>query len=293
MSLFEHIFLPHESNNHRARMLHPTGLLLILTSFIGLQLLLQPVSQRLPFILGYASQIPPEEIVQLTNVKRQADGLSVLRLDSQLSSAALAKASDMFARDYWAHVSPIGTQPWFFITQSGYSYRYAGENLARDFSDPQSIVNAWINSPTHRENLLSSKYQDIGVAVIDGQLGGQETTLVVQLFGTKLSSAQAVSQTSSFTVLAAAPVDLSPTPAPVVSPVPITTSTPVPLTNPFSVSKAISIVILPIIFVVPSMGSVIVARRRIARWTSKSFAHLIFLGTLFIAALFMLRGQIL
>ena len=165
-----HLFFPHESNNQRAKFLHPSSLVAIIVLFLGLQLTINQLTNNYPQILGYASQISPEEIIGLTNIQRTSAGLPEVKLDPQLSAAAAQKAADMFARDYWAHISPVGTQPWYFITESGYSYRYAGENLARDFSDAKSIVDAWVASPTHRDNLLNSNYQNIGIAVIDGTL---------------------------------------------------------------------------------------------------------------------------
>ena len=200
MSFLHHLFLPRESNNWRARLLHPSLILVLIIYVVWSQQLISGVSNSFPQILGFASQIPPEQIISLTNAERQSRGLAPLKLNSDLSQAAQAKAGDMFARDYWAHVSPVGTQPWYFITQAGYTYRYAAENLARDFSDPASIVAAWVTSPSHRENLFSSKYQDIGVAVVDGKLGGRETTLVVQMFGTPLTSQPVVGGAASFTV---------------------------------------------------------------------------------------------
>src|SRR3989344_3041263 len=209
MSFLHHLFLPRESNNWRARLLHPSLILVLIIYVAWSQQLISGVSNRFPQILGFASQIPPEQIISLTNAERQSRGLASLKLNYDLSQAAQAKAGDMFARDYWAHVSPTGTQPWVFITDAGYSYRYAAENLARDFSDPNSIVTAWIASPSHRENLFSSKYQDIGVAVVDGKLGGQETTLVVQMFGTPVKSQPIVGGAASFTVQAEEPASPS------------------------------------------------------------------------------------
>src|SRR3989344_6402086 len=160
----KHFLTPRESNNQRARLLHPTAMASLLVVFTLLQFFLSRIESEFPNILGYAAQIPPEEIVRLTNTERQTRGLPILKLDPELTAAAAKKAADMFAKNYWAHVSPSGTQPWFFITDSGYVYRYAGENLARDFSEPNSVVSAWIASPAHRDNLLSSRYHDIGVA---------------------------------------------------------------------------------------------------------------------------------
>jgi hypothetical protein len=93
------------------------------------------------------------------------------------------KAAYMFEHNFWAHYAPDGTSPWYFIKNAGYEYEYAGENLAKGFSNSSDVVTAWMNSPTHRENVLSPKYQDIGFAVVEGKLLGEDTVLVVQMFG--------------------------------------------------------------------------------------------------------------
>lgn len=298
MSFLHHLFLPRESNNWRARLLHPSVLLVLIVYVLWSQQLISKVSYSFPQILGFASQIPPERIISLTNSERASRGLAPLKLNSQLTQAALTKAGDMFARDYWAHVSPVGAQPWAFITGAGYTYRYAAENLARDFSDPGSIITAWIASPSHRENLLSSRYQEIGVAVVDGKLGGQETTLVVQLFATPLTSQPVVGGTSSFTVQAAAAPEITPYPTPyptapaeIVSGVERAKAGPV--ASPFGLTKIISLAILGVILAVLIIDIIAVGRQKIVRWTSKSLAHFIFLATLLLAALFIWRGQIL
>lgn len=280
MSFLHHLLLPRESNNWRARLLHPSLILVLIIYVAWSQQLISKVAYHFPAVLGFASQIPPENIIFLTNSERASRGLAPLKLNAELSQAAQAKAGDMFARDYWAHVSPVGTQPWYFITQSGYTYRYAAENLARDFSSPESIVAAWITSPSHRENLFSAKYQDIGVAVVDGKLGGQETTLVVQMFGTPLANQPVVGgAASTFTVQAAEPASSSVALA--------------PLANPFGITKIISLAILGLILAVLVIDIAAAGRQKIVRWTSKSLAHFIFLATLLIAALFIWRGQIL
>jgi len=183
-----HYFFPQHSNNYKAKFLHSQLLLFISGVFAFYQLFIVSHPVIRSSVLGYASRINQLEIIQTTNQKRVEQGRSVLREDSSLEAAAKAKAEDMFAKDYWAHVSPDGTEPWYFVTSAGYNYLIAGENLARDFDDSSSVVEAWMNSPSHRENLLNSKFQDIGVAAINGNLGGIETTLVVQMFGTKISS---------------------------------------------------------------------------------------------------------
>jgi len=270
------LLIPHESNNHRARILHPTGLSVVIGLYVLLQLTMNQLTMNYPQILGYASNIAPEEIVRLTNLERKSQGLSEVRLDSNLSAAAAQKAADMVARDYWAHVSPVGTQPWYFVSNSGYAYKYAGENLARDFADPTAVVKAWMDSPTHRENLLSSRYQDIGVAVIDGKLGGRETTLVVQMFGTKLNATGSI-----LSVKASEEAG------------PSATRNWNPVLNRFDVAKSLSITLLVIFSVILAIDIIWVSHRKIHRWTSKSLAHLAFLTALLIAVAIVSKGVIL
>jgi hypothetical protein len=289
MSRLAHYLIPHHSNNQRARLLHSSSLSWIIVLFIVFQLAVSKFSAVFPSILGYASQIPPEQIISLTNSQRQAKGLSVLRLDPELSKAAAQKAADMFAKDYWAHVSPTGTQPWYFISQVGYNYRYAGENLARDFSDPQSVVNAWMNSPSHRDNLLSSHYQDIGVAVVDGTLGGKETTLVVQMFGTRLSAPPSIASGNSFTAKAQ---EIVPTTAPAAPVIQVLSQKTPATVSPFDISKVISLSILVLFAGILALDVAIVQKKHIVRWTSKSFAHLIFIVIMIIAAAAVIRGRI-
>lgn len=137
----------------------------------------------LPDVLGYAVNITMVDLLKHTNEQRAKVGLKPLVLNTVLNTAAEKKARDMFKVGYWAHVSPLGTKPWDFILSEGYDYLYAGENLAKNFSYSKDVVEAWYNSPTHRENLLSANYDDIGFAIVNGTLDGHQTTIVVQMFG--------------------------------------------------------------------------------------------------------------
>ena len=180
-----HFFVPRSSNKHRSRSLHFSSLLvyLILLSFVHVGL--NQLSRHTGLILGYASNINVTDLLTDTNQKRKELGLSTLVLNDQLSQAAAAKAQNMFTEQYWAHVSPSKKDPWGFIRQFGYNYLYAGENLARDFGDSPSVVNAWMNSPSHKENLVNPHFKDVGFAVVNGKYGDYETTLVVQMLGAK------------------------------------------------------------------------------------------------------------
>ncbi len=134
-------------------------------------------------ILGFATNISQGDLLKHTNERRKDAGLTDLKISSKLNTAAQKKAEDMFTHDYWAHTSPSGKEPWDFIRSAGYQYTFAGENLAVDFANSKSVVNAWYNSPSHKSNLLSQNYTEVGFAIVNGELHGRKTTLVVQMFG--------------------------------------------------------------------------------------------------------------
>ena len=134
-------------------------------------------------VLGIATNVSAGDVFSLENQQRISNGLAPLNDNAQLTAAAQAKAQDMFADDYWAHVAPDGLTPWDFITAAGYNYSTAGENLAKDFDTSSDVVQAWMSSAPHRANVLNSGFQDVGVAVMNGTLQGSQTTLVVAEYG--------------------------------------------------------------------------------------------------------------
>ena len=187
IGILKHLFHPQRSNNHRPHFLHPKPVLFLSLIAVGFYQLVGLISTVHPVsgsILGYASNITVAQVIESTNAQRSASGLGVLKYNNQLGQAAVSKAQNMFSEGYWAHTSPSGAEPWDFIRSAGYRYKIAGENLARDFDSTSPMVNAWMNSPTHRANIMNPRYEEIGIAVVDGLLNGVETTLVVQMFGT-------------------------------------------------------------------------------------------------------------
>lgn len=130
--------------------------------------------------------IDMNQLYSLINQDRTENNLPTLKENNQLMQAAQAHGEDMFQEQYWGHYSPSGKTPWSFITATGYSYRYAGENLARDFITASEINDAWMNSPEHRSNILSSDYQDIGMSIVTGTLNGEQATIVVQMLASPL-----------------------------------------------------------------------------------------------------------
>lgn len=216
VDLLRHLLLPHHTNNHRARALHLDALFVYVLAFTLFNIGLRSLHKSYPDILGYATNIAVDQLLASTNAKRAENGLPALKLNSELSQAAAGKASDMFANNYWSHVSPSGKTPWEFIVGAGYNYTVAGENLAKNFMDSQGVVDAWMASPTHRENILKGNYQEVGYAVVNGVLNGEETTLVVQMFGSRAGSNAASKPPAPVAkVVASAP---SPTVQPEVTP---------------------------------------------------------------------------
>ncbi len=130
-----------------------------------------------------AAGIEPSAVVALANSTRSAFGFLPLRENAQLTKAAEAKAKDMMTQDYFAHVSPTGVEPWYFIKQAGYQYGAAGENLAINYTSAEEQHAAWMGSQTHRANILNMRYEDIGVAVLEGKIRGKEARVTVEFFG--------------------------------------------------------------------------------------------------------------
>jgi hypothetical protein len=202
MAKLKYWFTPQRSNNYRPKVLQPDSLLVIAFVAIGFFALIQTVRffpSLKNSVLGFSSSITVEQVVAQTNEQRKQQGLKPLVLDSRLSAAALAKAQDMLDNQYWAHTSPAGKQPWDFMKAANYRYRVAGENLARDFHQTTDMVKAWMASPTHKANIVNDQYQEIGVAVVNGELEGFETTLVVQMFGAPVAQTASIDQSASST----------------------------------------------------------------------------------------------
>lgn len=176
-------FLPHKDTHKKAHLISWEGLVIYILFFIILQVSFSIISYTKPGILGISGNIDQKRLIELTNTERQKAGLSLVKENEALNKAAALKAQNMFAENYWAHFAPSGKSPWDFILGAGYRFTFAGENLAKNFSDSDNVVKAWMASPTHRDNILNSKYQDIGIAVAEGVLNGQQTIVVVQEFG--------------------------------------------------------------------------------------------------------------
>lgn len=175
-------FIPSEQNKHQSYILRPKALATYSAILIFIKVAVSVLFIFYPN-LAYLSDVTPDKLISLTNQTRQAQGLNPLIVNSKLTAAAKNKASDMLEKDYFAHTSPEGATPWKWIKEAGYSYIYAGENLAMDFVSAEAIHNAWMTSDTHKANILNPNYKEAGIVVLHGEFQGKSTCLVVQMFG--------------------------------------------------------------------------------------------------------------
>lgn len=213
-SIFKHFLVPGLHNAHRPRVLHRPWLVFFLAiilateGFLVSNLIVRQNDQQ------FLAAVVPAEIIALTNTERADNNVGNLQEDALLDSAASAKAADMAANDYFAHVGPDGKTPWQWIDQSGYQYQYAGENLAVRFINSTDVVNAWMASPTHRANMVKPVYTQIGVGVAEGVYEGQPATYVVQYFGTPKTAAAAAVAVATPLAAASSPSLASSSPQP-------------------------------------------------------------------------------
>lgn len=173
--------VPHQHNHYRPHLVRRYGLLVVIAVAVGLQFGYNYTHTG--SVLGRVTNVTPAGLLASTNDQRTAHSLTPLRINSQLTEAAAAKARDMLGQGYWDHNAPDGTEPWAWVDDSGYAYLMAGENLAKNFSTAEATVSAWMASSTHRDNVLNAAYRDVGFAIASGDLDGKSTTITVAFYG--------------------------------------------------------------------------------------------------------------
>ncbi len=322
--ILHHWLVPHEGNNHRSKALHHEALLFYVLLLAVFNLSVRVLHEKAPDILGYATDIRVEQLFADTNAKRAQAGLAPLTLNSVLSQAAAAKASDMFANNYWAHTSPAGRTPWDFIIGAGYKYTLAGENLAKNFQTSDGVVEAWMNSPTHKANIVKDGYREIGFAVVNGVLNGEETTLVVQMFGTTNApialapkvevsppapkpvspevvneplalseSPEALTVVPTEAVVEEVPVVLPKFTPPLVNGLSFERVIKVPKINIEALTGTVTFVIVGLLIGLFAVDAFIVQKKHVVRLAGHNIAHIVFLGTTVIGGLAITRGSLL
>ncbi|MDZ4227797.1 MAG: CAP domain-containing protein [Candidatus Levybacteria bacterium] len=277
-----HLFMPRESNNHRAKILHHTNLFLTIVFLLLASFLIQGAKGAFPSVLGIKVDISSDELLFLTNKERQNAGVGSLILNDKLSEAALKKAQDMFEYDYWAHNSPTGKSPWVFIKSSGYKYVYAGENLARGFSTADAAIKAWMASPDHRNNMLSGNYQDVGFAIAIGKINGEETVLIVEELG---NLHMPIARSKVEAIAAAEDIDAVPKNVQAVHKQ--------PLINTSSLSSNIYYVFIVVFIMALFLDMIIVEKNKIMRFVGHNIDHILYLFLILILAGIWSKGVII
>jgi uncharacterized protein YkwD len=137
-----------------------------------------------------ASDITRASVVAAMNEYRAEHHLPPLREDLRLDAAANDRMRDMEDQGYWAHESPNGRSPFTWLAPHGYDFHYAGENLASGFETTELLVAGWMESPGHRDNILSPHFEDCGIAIIDGMTmrRGTGKSIVVMFGATRATS---------------------------------------------------------------------------------------------------------
>jgi len=203
---FKKYFIPHEGNDHKPHILRPRTVAFVF---------IVAIVAESAFLIGTKYVLPQSKLfgivevnalVDGTNQNRVTNGLPDLQMNSLLQVAAQDKVNDMVAKGYFAHTSPQGIAPWYWFQQAGYNYLYAGENLAMNFTDSADVTTAWMNSPEHRANILSTEFTQVGIATAQGTYDGKPVIYVAEEFGTPAPAPLAfVNTASAASMVATAP----------------------------------------------------------------------------------------
>ncbi len=274
------LIFPHQHNNFRSKLLHHKIILFLIIFLFSTSFLLSTIRTNLPQVLGVSSDVTIQQLLDETNKKRQENGAGALIINEKLDLAAEAKANNVFTENYWAHNSPSGKTPWFFIKNSGYPYIYAGENLARGFNNSQEVVNAWMNSPSHRENMLSQRYTDVGFAIKKGKLNGEETVLIVEILGS--------------TTLGGNPnVTVLPPSSNKVAGLPLPPQLAKPALEGLLFSKGFVVSVAILFMTVLVIDMIVVEKKRITRFVGHNLDHIFFFGAIVLIVFAIARGYII
>ena len=116
-----------------------------------------------------------QQVLTLTNAERAKQGLAPLQADTKLMAAAREKSEDMQKNNYFSHTSPTFGSPFDRLKALGISYKAAGENIAKGQRTPAQVVQAWMDSPGHRANILNDKYTHLGVGFVENGFIGHNS----------------------------------------------------------------------------------------------------------------------
>lgn len=290
----KHLFLPHEGNNFRSKLLHHDFLTVYLVFAISLTFGISHFQREVGSILGYATDISPQKLFELTNRERERANLGTLTYNDQLARAAQKKAEHMFANQYWSHYGPSGETPWQFIVGEGYRYLSAGENLAKNFLFSDGVVAAWMDSPSHRDNILKDEYTDVGFGIVNGVLNGEETTLVVQMFGKPLYAPLA--QEKGVQSPGAAPAE---EPVPVTNPAGTVVNDVTRIGQPnasspafYSIFLNVNVIFFTVLILALALDLYFASKLNLIHLKGKNLIHMLFIATIAAGTYYIIRGAV-
>ncbi len=182
--IMRNLFIPNKSNDYCPTFFETRNALVFLTLVVVIFVCSIDISNILKLSDGkyQASAVLPGMLVDLTNKERINSSINILQESEILDQAATLKAQDMATKGYFAHISPEGRTPWSWLKDVNYDYEFAGENLAVNFSDSKYVTNAWMNSPTHKANIIKPEYTEIGTGVATGTFDGRNSIFVAQVY---------------------------------------------------------------------------------------------------------------
>lgn len=176
------LIFPTSTNGYKAKLIKLPALIIFTVLILTFNLVVKSdlTAQE------YSQTINSENLLIQHNKIRKDNGLSELKLNPLLTKSAELKAAKMLETNCWSHYCPPGSDPWVYFDEAGYMYLYAGENLAEGFTNIDVLMNAWMNSKTHRENILKPEFKEVGFGIVTGDYQNRSAnTLVVVHFGSQ------------------------------------------------------------------------------------------------------------
>ncbi len=186
-SLLKTFFIPHKENDFKPHAFRIRATLIFLSVVLFIEIIFLTQSLFLLPRNKFLASVFPSVVLNLVNEERS----SALMVSSILQTAAQQKADDMAQKGYFSHVDPEGKYPWYWFKKIGYDYTTAGENLAIQFFDSKDLVQAWMDSPTHKANIVNPQFTQTGIGIAQGLYEGKNTVFIVQFFGKPATKTQA------------------------------------------------------------------------------------------------------
>ncbi len=193
--MIRNLFIPTSKNNYTPTLLHRNAMVIYVIVILVFNTLIPNLG-----IGSVGADITLEELLLSHNQERAEQGLNPLTLNTTLSKSAGDKAQAMLESDCWSHYCPPGTEPWNYFKEAGYNYQHAGENLAEGFTSIDSVMSAWMNSPSHRENILNGDFEEVGFGFAYGNYQGKDNNTIIAVhFGTKFKPKPVIQEPPTIT----------------------------------------------------------------------------------------------